>query len=90
MAYMAYQLIWQLTNALFMLKSRLDGPLACLVRSVGHPSAKMYIVFPYSRLDGSLACPVRRLVIPLLKLYITFAPLNTATVHGIPTYLATY
>ena len=63
---------------------------ACLVRMLAHPPAKMYLGFPHTRLDGPLARLIYRLVIPLLKLYITFAPLNTATVHGIPTYLATY
>jgi len=43
--YMAYQLIWQPTNALFMLKSRLDGPLACLVRRLAIPLLKLYIPF---------------------------------------------
>jgi hypothetical protein len=46
---MAYELIWQLNKVLFVLKSRLDGPLACLVRRLAH--------FPNSMLDGPTGVP---------------------------------
>jgi hypothetical protein len=64
-----------------MLKSKLYGPLANLVRRFAHPPAKMYIGFPNSRLDGPLAGLVHRLAILLLKLYICFCQINTATLH---------
>jgi hypothetical protein len=80
---MAYELIWQLNKVLFVLKSRLDGPLACLVRRLAH--------FPNSMLDGPTGVPLHRLVIPLLNC-INVMPNKILRhgIHGIPTYLATY